>query len=120
MLLRPRTNLVRLTGQWERFMLIDRRTVFAGMVAAGAMAHEASAQTPPPLAARAQPPGLPQPSETIDLWPKGAPGAPATPLIETVNERSTDTLVTDRAVFGITRPRMAVFRPDRPLSLIHI
>jgi acetyl esterase/lipase len=39
---------------------------------------------------------------------------PATPLIETVNERSTDSLVTDRAVFGISNPRMAVFRPDRP------
>lgn len=36
------------------------------------------------------------------------------PLIETVEERSTDPLVTDRAVYGISRPRMAVFRPDRP------
>ncbi|MFD2783694.1 alpha/beta hydrolase [Novosphingobium pokkalii] len=36
------------------------------------------------------------------------------PLVETVNERSSDRLVTDRAVMGITRPRMAVFRPDRP------
>jgi acetyl esterase/lipase len=39
---------------------------------------------------------------------------PAVPLVETVNERSTDPLVSDRAVFGISRPRMAVFRPDRP------
>jgi acetyl esterase/lipase len=36
------------------------------------------------------------------------------PLVETVTERSTDSLVTDRAVHGISRPRMAVFRPDRP------
>ena len=36
------------------------------------------------------------------------------PLIATVEERSTDPLVTDRAVYGISRPRMAVFRPDRP------
>jgi acetyl esterase/lipase len=35
-------------------------------------------------------------------------------LIETVNERSTDVQLTDRAVFGISRPRMAVFRPARP------
>ena len=30
-----------------------------------------------------------------------------------MQERSTDALLTDRAVFGIARPRMAVFRPDR-------
>ncbi|MBB4614777.1 alpha/beta hydrolase [Novosphingobium taihuense] len=68
----------------------------------------------PTLPGGALPPGLPQPSETIDLWPLGAPGAPARSLIETVQERSTDSLVTDRAVFGISKPRMAVFRPDRP------
>jgi acetyl esterase/lipase len=39
---------------------------------------------------------------------------PAAPPVETVTERSTDGLVTDRAVLGITRPRMTVFRPDRP------
>jgi len=66
------------------------------------------------VAAKGLPPGLPQPSETIDLWPKGAPGMSARTLIETVEERSTDSLVTDRAVYGISRPRMAVFRPDRP------
>lgn len=100
-------------------MLIDRRTAFTGIVAAAsagasAVASKAQAQTPPPLAAKVLPPGLPQTSETIDLWPKGAPGSPAKALIEKVAERSTDSLVTDRAVYGITRPRMAVFRPDRP------
>ncbi|MEG3182352.1 alpha/beta hydrolase [Sphingomonas sp. LT1P40] len=60
------------------------------------------------------PAGLPDPVETIDLWPKGAPGMPANPPIETVNERSTDRDLTDRAVFGITRPRLVVFRPLRP------
>jgi acetyl esterase/lipase len=39
---------------------------------------------------------------------------PARPLVETVDERSHDSLVNDRAVYGISRPRMAVFRPDRP------
>lgn len=48
------------------------------------------------------------------MWPKGALPESAVPLIETINERSTDSLVTDRAVSGISRPRMAVFRPDRP------
>lgn len=82
--------------------------------AATAMAGAARAQTPPPVAARAVSPGLVEPVETIDLWPAGAPGAPPVALTETVNERSTDAQLTDRAVFGISRPRMAVFRPDRP------
>lgn len=93
-------------------MNIDRRTLLlTGAVAA--MASGASGQTPPPSNGGALPAGLPQPTETIDLWPDGAPGMPATPLIESVNERSTDPQLTDRAVFGISRPRMAVFRPAR-------
>ena len=94
-------------------MTIDRRSLIVAGLATGLVAR-AEAQTPPPFAVEALPPGLPQPSETIDLWPAGAIGQPSKPLTETVNERSTDPLVTDRAVFGITRPRMAVFRPDRP------
>jgi acetyl esterase/lipase len=92
----------------------DRRTLIAGSLAAALAAGRAGAQTPPPAAAEALPPGLPQPTETIDLWPKGPPAKLKTPLTETVNERSTDALVTDRAVYGVTRPRLAVFRPDRP------
>ena len=94
-------------------MTIDRRSLIVAGLATGLVAR-AEAQTPPPFAVQALPPSLPQPSETIDLWPAGAIGQPSKPLTETVNERSTDPLVTDRAVFGITRPRMAVFRPDRP------
>jgi acetyl esterase/lipase len=94
-------------------MRIDRRSlVLAG--AATVAAGTVRAQTPPPVAARAVSPGLFEPVETIDLWPRGAPGAPAVALTETVNERSTDPQLTDRAVLGISRPRMAVFRPDRP------
>jgi acetyl esterase/lipase len=92
---------------------IDRRALLAGSLAVG-LASRADAQSPPPVAGKALPPGLPQPVETIDLWPNGAPGRPPRGLSETVDERSTDPLVTDRAVYGITRPRMAVFRPDRP------
>jgi acetyl esterase/lipase len=93
--------------------MIDRRSLIGATLAAS-LAARASAQTPPPVKGGALPAGLPQPTETIDLWPKGAPGMPAKPLIETVNERSTDPQLTDRAVFGISRPRMAVFRPDVP------
>lgn len=94
-------------------MSIDRRTIIAAGLAAG-LATRGSAQTPPPVTEGALPPGLPQPTETIDLWAKGAPGMPATPLVEMVNERSTDPQLTDRAVFGISRPRMVVFRPSKP------
>ena len=95
-------------------MTIDRRTLMMAGAAGAILAGGARAQTAPPVAARALTPGLVEPGETIDLWPDGAPGAPATPLAETVNERSTDAQLTDRAVFGISVPRMAVFRPDRP------
>ena len=94
-------------------MSIDRRKLIAGVALAG-LAAGAAAQTAPPATGGALPPGLPEPTETIDLWPEGAPGAPTTALVETVNERSTDAQITDRAVFGISRPRMTVFRPDRP------
>lgn len=93
-------------------MNIGRRTLL-GFAATG-VATAALGQTPPPVTGKSLPPGLPQPTETIDLWPKGAPGMPASALVETVNERSTDAQLTDRAVFGITRPRLAVFRPARP------
>ena len=93
---------------------MDRRLFMASSLLSG-LAPAALAQTAPPtVPGGALPPGLPQPAETIDLWPGGAPGAPARPLVETVQERSIDRLVTDRAVFGISRPRLAVFRPDRP------
>jgi acetyl esterase/lipase len=56
----------------------------------------------------------PEPTETIDLWPMGAPGAPPVLPVETVRERSRDPAYNDRYVLGISRPRMAVFRPARP------
>jgi acetyl esterase/lipase len=90
---------------------MDRRTLIG--LAATSVVGPAFGQTPPPATGGALPAGLPQPTETIDLWPEGAPGMPRLPLKETVNERSTDTQLTDRAVFGISRPRMAVFRPAR-------
>lgn len=71
-----------------------------------------------PVAAQAPLPGpatAPEdPREFIDLWPKGALPTTARPLAETVTERSTDSQIADRAIFGISRPRMAVFRPEKP------
>lgn len=91
--------------------MINRRTAIAGTLGA-ILAAGAEAQTAPPtVPGNALPLGLPQPHETIDLWPKGAPGMPASPPVETVTERSTDTASNDRAVTGITRPRLVAFRP---------
>jgi acetyl esterase/lipase len=96
-------------------MTIDRRTVLLGTLAAGlAACSRVSAQTPPPATARSPHLSFPEPSETIDLWPSGAPGAPAVLPTETTNERSTDPAYNDRYVLGISRPRLVVFRPDRP------
>lgn len=93
----------------------DRRSVLAAGLAFSALAAgRLSAQTAPPTAEGHLPPGLPQPKETIDLWPDGAPGYPDPLPTETTTERSTDALLSDRAVLGISVPRMAVFRPDRP------
>lgn len=92
----------------------DRRSLIVGTLAAGIIAQRAGAQTPPPAAAKVSPPKLPDPVETIDLWPKGVPDAPATLPVEKVEERSTDPTYSDRAVTGIARPRMVVFRPEMP------
>ena len=92
----------------------DRRAVLTGGIAASLLPIATFAQTPPPSGAETTPPGLAQPDQTIDLWPKGAPGMPVPAPVETVDERSADPLLADRAVHGISRPRMAVFRPDRP------
>ena len=94
-------------------MEIDRRGALIAPLAA-VLAAPAFAQTAPPAKAGDFPPGLPQPTETIDLWPNGAPGMPAHPPTEQVTERSPDHSVNDRAVTGITRPRLVVFRPRIP------
>jgi acetyl esterase/lipase len=94
-------------------MTIDRRTAVIGTLAAG-LAARASAQTRPPATAESHHMAAPDPAETIDLWPADVPGALATLPVETVKERSKDPAYNDRYVFGIARPRMAVFRPAKP------
>lgn len=105
-----------MTGPNEAPPSSSRRRFLTAAAGGGLVlpALAASAQTLPPDSGKPLPPGLPQPTETIDLWPKGAPGMPRTPLKEIVNERSDNALITDRAVYGISRPRLAVFRPVRP------
>jgi acetyl esterase/lipase len=92
-------------------MKLDRRSaLLAGLAAPFA----ASAQTAPPRSDKPLPGGLTDPVETIDLWPRGVPGKPAKLPVETVTERSTNALITDRSVSGIANPRLAVFRPRIP------
>jgi len=93
---------------------IDRRTAMLATLGA-AFAGKAGAQTPPPTVKEgALPLALSEPSETIDLWPKGPPGMPETPPVELTIERSRDPARNDRAVVGVTAPRLAVFRPATP------
>jgi acetyl esterase/lipase len=94
-------------------MTVDRRTLLLGSLALG-VAGRASAQTRAPATPDSRHMTFPEPRETIDLWPAGTPGAPARLPVETVKERSKDPAYNDRYVFGISRPRMAVFRPARP------
>ncbi|HEX7851510.1 MAG TPA: alpha/beta hydrolase [Sphingomonas sp.] len=94
--------------------MIDRRSAILGTIAAGAAVSARAQTAPPAVRPGLAVPGLPEPSETIDLWPGGAPGAPAKTLVETVDERSKDATLTDRAVYGISRPRLVVFRPAIP------
>jgi acetyl esterase/lipase len=93
-------------------MKLDRRSaLFATLAAPLAAPLVATAQTAAPSGDKGLPAGIVDPSETIDLWPKGAPGMPAKPPVETVEQRSTDAAVSDRWVAGVTKPRLAVFRP---------
>lgn len=94
-------------------MKMDRRTVLMGALAASVSAV-ARGQTPPPFVAGAVTPVLSDPTETIDLWPDGAPGMPPQPPVETVVERSEDPALNDRSVTGVLRPRLVVFRPVVP------
>lgn len=89
-------------------MKLDRRSA---LLAALATPFAAAAQTASPRGDKPLPAGLADPTETIDLWPKGVPGKPAKLPIEKVEERSTDAALTDRSVTGVANPRMAVFRP---------
>lgn len=94
-------------------MNFDRRTALLGTLALG-MAARGSAQTRPPSTPESPHMSWPEPTETIDLWPRSAPGAPAKPPVETVRERSKDPAYNDRFVTGVSRPRMVVFRPRQP------
>ncbi|AUW60466.1 alpha/beta hydrolase [Sphingobium sp. SCG-1] len=89
-------------------MDIDRRTLFVGGLSFAATlpvpAHAAMASIINPRS----------PNEIIDLWPNIPPGAPRTMPVETIEERSAVADRPDRIITGVARPRMYLFKPDRP------
>jgi len=66
--------------------------------------------------ARAAPPAAAvDPTATeVALWPGTAPGSQGLALTESITERSQDPQVHDRFVAGVVRPRLLVFRANRP------
>lgn len=86
--------------------MIDRRATLAGLAGLSAAA---AARTP-----EGTPPTPPDPREELALWPGAPPGLPDVPPREVVEDRSADPRQPDRAMYGITRPRLVVFRPARP------
>jgi len=53
------------------------------------------------------------PDDSIALWPEGHLAVPAG-LVESVVQRSDDPNASDRMLQGITRPRLDIFRPEKP------
>ena len=56
----------------------------------------------------------PDPTETIHLWPNGAPGGEHVTVTAIVPERSTDPAFHDRYAQYTTDPILTVLRPERP------
>lgn len=55
-----------------------------------------------------------EPDRTIALWPDGAPGNLDPLRQEVLVDRATAGQSFDRAIHGISKPRLAVFHPSRP------
>lgn len=80
-------------------MQIDRRSLLA--LTASTAAGSAGAE-------------VPDPAESVRLWPGLPPGAPPHPPPETITDRVATSGFQDRYVTGTATPLMTVFRPARP------
>lgn len=67
-----------------------------------------------PGVASAQTVAPPDPTETIRLWPNGAPGGEGVTVTPVVVERSTDPAFHDRYAQFTTDPLLTVVRPEQP------
>ncbi len=73
-----------------------------------------AASTSLPKTVMAQTVAPPDPTETIRLWPDGAPGGENVTVKAIVPERSTDPAFHDRYARYTTDPTLTVMRPQRP------
>jgi acetyl esterase/lipase len=90
-------------------MNIHRRALLrVGAAAGGAFA------APGVVLARNQAVAPPDPTETVRLWPAGAPGGEGVRVVPIVPVRSTDPSYRDRYARYTTDPLMTVVRPARP------
>lgn len=98
-------------------MVFDRRSVLVSGLAAGLVPGQAEGMMAP-LPANPLPSAsalsLPDAAEVIPLWPSQGGAGQLNPIEEVIVERSRDPALKDRAMHGITVPRMAVFRPAKP------
>ncbi|MDQ8029787.1 MAG: alpha/beta hydrolase [Brevundimonas sp.] len=88
--------------------MITTRRGALGLAAAAVTPVSALAMTP---VSRLAPP---DPTETIRLWPHGAPGGERVTVTPQVTERSTDPSFHDRFARYTTDPILTVMRPERP------
>lgn len=87
------------------------------MTRRAALALSAAAATPRPALAMtpvSQTLAPPDPTETIRLWPDGAPGGERVTVTPLVTERSTDPAFHDRFARYTTDPILTVLHPERP------
>lgn len=89
--------------------MITTRRGALGLAAAAATPRSALAMTPV-----SQTFAPPDPTETIRLWPDGAPGGERVTVTPLVTERSTDPAFHDRFARYTTDPILTVLRPERP------
>jgi acetyl esterase/lipase len=80
----------------------------AGLALSGASAAAAEARPPSSFTTGTEP------DEVFDLWPRRAPGGANVTVRQEVVERTNPFNLRDRAVTGVTRPTLSLFRPARP------
>ena len=83
---------------------LSRRSLLGAAAVTAAAAGSVQAQTVAP----------PDPTETVRLWPAGAPGGENVTVTAIVPERSTDPAFHDRFAQYTTDPILTVMRPERP------
>lgn len=94
--------------------MIERRALFASVLAALAAGTMARGQEPASHPTDGQGLVPPPSTDVIRLWPDGTVTRSGAPLVETLIDRSSGGSVPDRAVVGISTPRLVVFKAVQP------